>query len=312
MNLQHFLQRKIQPTESIDNFWNSDQFPLDDEAIADLAVNAMLLVMNDTPRTSDKNNSISIEDYAALPLYGVRFPWKDRISLRSEVDLTNDELCDMAVIGLTRNTKNIFSSAVYAVKSTEKDIRKFKALCGATSIYRVGWIEGTNPLSRASCDDPTDDIESIVTAGYAGVMPDGCCVGCSTNGATNFQYATTLAYVIGMHNDRRFFWDVQATEEFWDGMPAKAHFSIDKEYVKSLFYARSIPTTEKGRLRPILHWVRSHKRRMKEGIDIDIDKHLRGIDEFGMHGLNFQINAPRKVRSLSLTGNGHIGSRGFA
>jgi len=300
MNLMHFLSTKVNQPQTSTNFWSSDQFPLDDESIADLALNAMLLVMNNSQRMINKSQKSDITDYAALALYGVRFPWKERISLNKEIDLLNDELTDMAVIGLTRATRGCFASAVYSCRTNDGLSKKYKALNGAFSVYRVGIIDGMNPLSRSQCDDKSQDIESIVTPGLGAVMPDGSCVGCTLDGEPNFRAANYLAYTQGMHNDRRFFWDVQATEEFWDGIPAKAHFSIDKEYVKSLFYARSVPMTEKGRLRPILHWVRSHKRRIKEGIEIDIDKHLRGIDAFGMHGLNFQINAPRKARNCKL------------
>jgi len=295
VNLMHFLTKKVNNIANILPIWACDQFPLDDEAIADMAINAMLLVMNNSTRHMDKNTNETILDYAALSIYGVRFPWKDRICFGTEIDLVNDDLADMAVIGLTRKSKDVFASAIYACKVSAKDTPKHKALSGAIAVYRVGWIEGKNPLSRAYCVGERGDIESITRVAYAGVMPDGCCVGCKPNGEPFFWAAGLLAYVQGMHNDRRYFWDVQATEEFWDGLPAKAHFSIDKEYVKSLFYARSLPETDKGRLRPILHWVRAHKRRMKEGIDIDINKHLRGIDAFNMHGLNFSINAPRKA-----------------
>ena len=126
-------------------------------------------------------------------------------------------------------------------------------------------------------------------------MPDGQCVGCAPDGYPDFLSAKWLAYVVGVHNDRRYFWNVSATEEFFEDMPAKAHFAIDEEYVKSLFYARSVPITARGRLRPIMHWVQAHKRRIKEGIDIDVRKHLRGIDAFTMHGVNFAIDQPRKV-----------------
>lgn len=295
MNLMHFLTNKSNQITNTIPTWVCDQFPLDDEAIADLAINAMLLVMNNSTRQLDATSPETILDYAALPIYGVRFPWKDRITFGSEIDLVNDQLCDMAVIGLTRNIKDVFASAVYACKVLLTDTPKHKALAGAIAIYRVGWINGVSSLSRSVCRGEKGGIESLTQSAYAGVMPDGCCVGCKPNGQPSFWGAGVLAYVQGMHNDRRYFWDVQATEEFWDGLPAKAHFSIDKEYVKSLFYARSLPETDKGRLRPILHWVRAHKRRMKEGIDIDINKHLRGIDAFNMHGLNFSINAPRKA-----------------
>jgi hypothetical protein len=294
MNLMHFLTTKTQhltpPT-----FFSADQFPLDDEAIADLAINAMLLVMNNAGRYFGGHKG-NITDYAALVAYGVRFPWKDRISFGATVDLTNDELPDYAAIGMTRHKKGQFAQCAYACEAPDFIGRKYSALAGATKVYRVGIVTGYDSLSRQMVTEKSNNIESVVDPYFAAVMPDGTCVGSNVDGAANWFGANVLAYVVGLHNDRRYFWDVQATEEFWDGFPAKAHFSIDKEYVKSLFYARSVPMTDKGRLRPILHWVKAHQRRIKEGIEIDIEKHLRGIDAFSMHGVKFQINAPRKAQ----------------
>lgn len=292
MNLMHFLTAKTQII-SEPLFFSGDQFPLDDEAIADLAINAMLLVMNNGGRYFPGQKE-DISDYAALVSYGVRFPWKDRITFGATVDLANDELPDCAAIGLTRHKKGQFAQCAYIFKAPDFIGRKFSALCGAKKVYRVGLVTGYESLSRQMTIEKSNEIESVVDPYFAAVMPDGTCVGSTVDGKANVYGANVLAYVIGLHNDRRYFWDVTATEDFWDGFPAKAHFSIDQEYVKSLFYARSVPMTQAGRLRPILHWVRAHQRRIKEGVDIDIAKHLRGIDSFSMHGVNFAIGSPRK------------------
>ena len=89
--------------------------------------------------------------------------------------------------------------------------------------------------------------------------------------------------------DRRFLWNVTANEGI-----ARATFGVYPEEVKSLFYARSMPMTETGRKRPMLHWVASHQRRIKSGIEIDIEKHLRGINEFVYNGTKFSITRPIK------------------
>ena len=89
--------------------------------------------------------------------------------------------------------------------------------------------------------------------------------------------------------DRRFVWNVEAT----DGRQ-RALFGVYPAEVKSLFYSRKEPVTATGRLRPILHWVRSHRRRLKRGIDINIDDHLRGSNSFVMDGYEFKISRPEK------------------
>lgn len=101
---------------------------------------------------------------------------------------------------------------------------------------------------------------------------------------------TVHAHVtIQFWQDRRFLWNVVAKESV-----AKATFGVHEEQIKSLFYSREMPMTETGRKRPILHWVNSHQRRMKNGIDIDIEKHLRGINEFVYNGTKFIITKPIK------------------
>ena len=95
--------------------------------------------------------------------------------------------------------------------------------------------------------------------------------------------------------DRRFLWLVETQERLVDfEVSARMQFGVDPEMIKSLFYSRSVPITATGRLRPILHWVESHKRRLREGIQVDVTKHLRGIERFEMGGLEFTITSPTK------------------
>lgn len=102
---------------------------------------------------------------------------------------------------------------------------------------------------------------------------------------------TTLstAATIQLYQDRRFLWNVTANEGI-----AKATFGVYPEQIKSLFYSREIPLTETGRKRPILHWVNCHTRRLKNGHQIDIEKYLRGANEFVYHGTKFIITRPIK------------------
>lgn len=66
----------------------------------------------------------------------------------------------------------------------------------------------------------------------------------------------------------------------------------NSESVKSLLYARSAPLTDSGRKRPILHLVRCHRRRVKEGIDVDVESFLRGTRQVDMGGTVFTVNPP--------------------
>lgn len=92
-----------------------------------------------------------------------------------------------------------------------------------------------------------------------------------------------------IYQDRRYLWNVQAKEGI-----ARATFAVHQEQIKSLFYARDLPMTETGRKKPILHWVKAHQRRMKEGIEFDVEKHLRGSTEFVYNNTKFEIINPIK------------------
>lgn len=109
--------------------------------------------------------------------------------------------------------------------------------------------------------------------------------------------AYTQVYSGGVANivaDARYLWLAETREDVGISIPMHMRLGLNKEHVKSLFYARSLPVTETGRKRPILHWVHAHQRRIREGIDVDVRPHLRGITEFEMDGLQFRITQPNK------------------
>ena len=108
-------------------------------------------------------------------------------------------------------------------------------------------------------------------------------------GKTKEYFSEVVSLVIQQYNDNQYLWNVSAIEG-----DAKINVACYKENIKSLFYARQLPVTETGRKRPILHWVRAHKRRLKEGVDIDIQKYLRGVTEIEMDKTKFIISSPRR------------------
>lgn len=91
------------------------------------------------------------------------------------------------------------------------------------------------------------------------------------------------------HADRRFCWEITADEGSGGG---KASIGCTAEEVKSLLYARELPVSATGRKRPIMHMVAAHRRRMKEGHEIDIEPFMRGVREVVMDGTKFSIRGP--------------------
>lgn len=126
---------------------------------------------------------------------------------------------------------------------------------------------------------------------YVGVLANGKSIG-----VRNCESASTHEAIctgtVSLYADSRYVWNVQCVV---DRGLTRATFGVYQDQIKSLFYARQTPRTKAQRLRPILHWVRAHTRRMQSGVDINIDKHLRGIDAFYMDGTEFRITRPRKA-----------------
>lgn len=105
---------------------------------------------------------------------------------------------------------------------------------------------------------------------------------------TNQQFGSWALQWIA---DRRFCWVISAQEQ-----SAKAHLGCMPEEVKSLLYARSLPLTVTGRKRPILHLVAAHRRRLKEGIEIDVTQFLRGQQRVTIGDTLFTVTAPTTIK----------------
>ena len=91
--------------------------------------------------------------------------------------------------------------------------------------------------------------------------------------------------------DKRHSWSITAREDDTTSVT----LGCMREEVKSLLYARSLPVTATGRKRPILHLVSAHKRRIKSGVDVNIDEFLRGVRTVEILGTQFSVNPPDKL-----------------
>jgi hypothetical protein len=101
------------------------------------------------------------------------------------------------------------------------------------------------------------------------------------------ETTTGASYAMQFTADKKYSWVISAT----DGR-AKVHLGCMQEEVKSLLYARNLPMSETGRKRPILHLVAAHKRRMKNGTDVDVSQFLRGQQKVEINGTKFMVHPP--------------------
>jgi hypothetical protein len=125
-----------------------------------------------------------------------------------------------------------------------------------------------------------------------GDIRPGVCVG-AHNSPSYYGYsmlASSLA-LNGIH-DSKYLWSATVDEKVIGEHKTRLKLGFDREQIKSLFYARSLPLTETGRKRPILHLVRAHNRRIEKGIDIDVDRHIRGVDSVSIDSMVFKIRPP--------------------
>lgn len=113
-----------------------------------------------------------------------------------------------------------------------------------------------------------------------------------TTGSESIQTSMLASLSLQAQDDRLCSWVITAQEQ-----GAKAHLGCDREEIKSLLYARSLPMTATGRKRPILHLVEAHKRRLRNGTDIDVTGFLRGQQSVQIGGTLFTVRPPEIMRA---------------
>ena len=117
-----------------------------------------------------------------------------------------------------------------------------------------------------------------------GTRISSCIGNCADRWETTRRQVTTMT---NFQIDRAYTWSIHSKDSEID-----VTIGCTNEEVKSLLYARSLPLTASGRKRPILHLVHSHRRRMREGVEIDIAQFLRGTKKVEMDGVIFEVMAP--------------------
>jgi hypothetical protein len=102
--------------------------------------------------------------------------------------------------------------------------------------------------------------------------------------------AFALSVALQFTDDSRHIWTITAQNDV-----SRVTVGAYSDCVKSLLYARSLPVTASGRKRPILHVVHAHRRRLKNGIDVQIGDFLRGSMEVVMNDTKYTVAAPRTL-----------------
>lgn len=290
-------------------FWDHEEFE-------DYLVKGILACYETLPHREmaniDPTFKMRRQDLFHVQSVGPYFPPVDRLAPEKSIDLTNDTLlnvCSLAGVG-----NDSFPSIAKQLPD------KISGYCNIGLTVRVKRLPSSHLMPRSFMKEksvaafykvlsfiPFSANGYLAFKDYMVIGSSGDAYSCPAikrywkNGIplketvdSGDETATMGAGVINLYNDRRFLWNVVASEG-----KAKVTFGVYEEQIKSLFYARDLPLTATGRKRPILHWVAAHRRRMKSGVDIDIIKHLRGCSGFDMLGTRFDIINP--VRPLNVS-----------
>ena len=257
---------------------------LTSEELTDHIYSCFLNMIIDKGFAGDKG-AANISDFGYIYLIGPYIPCTSRITLIGDVDLKNDGMPGVSVTaGLNPNPKDFSVTLIRPVEKIPsafpligKTLKKFKMTC-VWQDKKTNWMESFTSFFGIN---QKGKIITPIEKRYL-------------NGPLNHAGISTFSSIaMNAQSDARFLWLAKTSEDI--GIKElKLRLGLNKEHIKSLFYARSLPVTDTGRKRPILHWVKSHNRRIKEGIDIDIKTHLRGIETFEMDGLRIEITQPRK------------------
>jgi hypothetical protein len=273
---------------------------LDSEELTDLAYRAFLTLMAKRYQSNPWGCHEGFnQDIVDLLQYGLYLPCVKRVTYAQQVDQRNDGLPNHAAIfDVYRNE----SVSVHQVRRIDRFPLGVAAPAAGAKFKYVCWDRSpaSNRHEKRFFDNEGDVL--VAYDSYLTVTPDDRVVhGLATRikwqrkAMWNAVSVVWPAMVFNAWADRRCLWQVRTKDHVIDHLETPLTLGVAEEHVKSLFYARNLPVTETGRKRPILHWVKAHARRIAEGTDIDVRKHLRGITEFEMDGLRFQIISPDKA-----------------
>jgi hypothetical protein len=277
---------------------------LDSEALTDAAYKVFLTLLARGYGSRGSCVDFGPRDIVELLVHGVYLPCVERVTFLDQVDQRTDGLPQQASVAVLDSQGEC---SVYHLRRIPKFPRPICQLAAGARYKMVEFLREEHHRNRKNRRwpgflEPMGDDVLMAYDSYFTVTPDDRIVHTidpRTVGMDGIQVRHACctvwpAYAMNVYADRTNLWQVQTTEHVLETKKTPLTLGVAESHIKSLFYARSLPVTETGRKRPILHWVKAHARRLAEGIDVDVNRHLRGITAFEMDGLSFQIISPEK------------------
>lgn len=242
--------------------------------------------------------SMKVEHIGQLYRQGLWLPCVPRVALAGVLDVRNDGLPDYAAIPLARPQGLDDGFDFIVAQKVPKLPIGYKAVPGAQAFIHAGVFYGA-PADRSERRMLSNEVLKW-SGGYLSVHGDRLLPtrtqAPGINGGPFGILARYTSAAVQTVSDFRHLWTVETEETPMGGKlpPTPLRLGVNGGIIKSLFYARQAPRAESGRRRPILHWVRQHQRRIADGVDVDVRKHMRGVTEFEMDGFPFRITSPVK------------------
>lgn len=305
---------KLTSSDNLD-LWTTDSF---EDSVA-----AALITCFETRIKKNKGagpNTLTNERMGLIRRIGPYIPSNDRFIIAPsttgvgdwEFDVTNDPLPILGCIGFTRtqqappNEYGGFFQTTYIRKVTSLPKTWHKRSGG--QLYEIiiaasenSFIEGdrsffciTKEGKVVACEQRFE-IAGRYKTSHDLTTPEKELKGREARASIALQFIA----------DSRYCWTIEARES-----NCLARLGSMPEQIKSLLYARSVPLTETGRKRPILHLVAAHQRRLKNGIDIDITGFFRGVQTVEIGGTYFTVRpAQALLPDLSATSRSKVSMR---
>lgn len=293
MSEDEFLRRVVYAAYDDGRGWDSDEF--EDQ------ISATVIGLYETP-TKPSN----------APGYPVQFTSGELVAARAQGAFVShpsrvvfDDELDAPVDQIYRRT--FVQSLTSRGLDVDQEYRNFYILKRAPSIPRPLYSVGKGTayaliIMSAFADGRLESLKQYFTTEKMNIYPAAY----DFDGIKKYPYVTKNE-LLGMTQadvlrrcviatvntiaDKRHTWSISSNES-----GVRVEVGCYQDEVKSLLYARSLPMTATGRKRPILHLVAAHRRRIKEGIEIDIEQFLRGVRKVEMGGAIFEVSAPDLMR----------------
>lgn len=287
-------------SEQSQDFWQAEDF--EDTVAAALIACYETEVKQSEQKKIPKQWRWQDSTLAGIRKLGPYIPAGNRVIMSSEpgrlsLDLANDPLPESACFAIRRpdgyqaKTGMIHGYIMVFYVRKEKELPHNWRRLGGGAIYSLRTFapgaQGNYGDTRYFTVDKTGD---VLACDFYGFPKPGALMSAAD---VDLWANTTLLAFDSLHweTDRRFCWTITASES-----AARAHLGCMSEEIKSLLYARSLPMTSTGRKRPILHLVEAHKRRMRNGTDVDVTAFLRGQQTVEIGGTQFTVRAPATLR----------------